>query len=278
MIERVTSGIDWISCTLGKEDYYYHQWRTNAYIALASVADEGYQLKPRRLLGYEGHSAGNCFVGENEYGSFAQFTGEKADRVFDRIYYPGAHISRLDLQVTVKRDKMDIAEGRRSYREAMRANALLPDGRRRKLWFIEGSDGGYTAYVGSASSEERARIYNKEVQSEDIEYNRCWRYEVMLRNDASTRTGRQIATNDVQRTDFIVSLVSTWLHKRGISIRGLAHSPISPIPIERTLPTDVETKLRWLKEQVAPTIRYLTELGMRELVLDTLGLSDVQET
>ncbi len=278
MIERITAGIDWISCTLGNTEYYYHEWRNNAYIALETVAQQGYVLRPRRLLGYEGHSAGNCFVGENEHGSFAQFTGEKADQVFHRIYYPTIHISRLDLQVTVKRDKMDVAEGRKSYREAMRANALLPEGRKRKLWFIEGSDGGYTAYVGSVSSESRARIYNKEVQSEDISYSRCWRYEVVLRNDLSTRTGRQIATSDITRADVVVSVVSAWLHKRGINIRGLAFTALPALPIERTLPTDVETKLRWLREQVAPTIRYLNDLGMREVCLDCLGLSDVQET
>lgn len=278
MIERITAGIDWISCTLGSDDDYYHEWRSNCYRALEAVAEDGYQLRNRRLMGFEGHSAGNCFVGENERGSFVQFTGEKADQAFHRVYYPTIHISRIDLQVTVKRDNMDIAEGRRSYREAMRANASLPEGRRRKLWFIEGSDGGYTCYVGSTSSDERARIYNKEIQSEDIDYKRCWRYEVVLRNDVSTRIGREIARYPATRADIVVSITTTWLNKRGINIRGLAHTTVPTEPIERTKPTDVEAKLRWLREQVAPTIRYLNGLGMREVVLDCLGLSDVQET
>jgi len=42
------------------------------------------------------------------------------------------------------------------------------------------------------------------------------------------------------------------------------------MPLIRTLPTDVEAKLRWLEYQVAPTVKYLCELGFRDTLLSTL--------
>jgi hypothetical protein len=278
VIEQITAGVDWISATLGKDEIDYHVWRADAHHVLGEIAKEGYVYTPRRLLGYEGHSAGNCFVGENEYGSYAQFSGDKADRAFDYLVHPKAHYSRLDLQVTIKSDVMNVTEGKRCYRAAMRANAALPIGRRRKLWIICGSDGGDTVYVGAASSEQRARIYNKEVQSEDIEYTRCWRYEVVYRNDLSTAIARNIASSNASRTDYCFQEVIAWLHKRGVSIPDVVRSDRSPQGLERTKPTDVETKLKWLREQVAPTVRYLTDNGMRDLVVEALGMSEKPDT
>lgn len=278
MIERLTAGIDWISGTLGNDEEDYHEWRRQCYTALERVVGEGYVYGPRKLLGYEGHSAGNCFVGENNTGSYAQFTGERADWAFDYIYHERAHYSRIDLQITVKRDVMSQSEGKRCYRAAERNNEGLPIGRRRKLWFISGSDGGYTFYLGSPSSEQRGRIYNKEVQSEDIDFVRCWRYEVVYRNELSTRLAATIATSDVERAKQCLSQVLTWLNQRGVSIPDVGNRHAEPLRAVRTRPTDVETKLRWLKEQVSPSVRYLLDLGMREVTLDVLGLTDALQS
>jgi len=49
---------------------------------------------------------------------------------------------------------------------------------------------------------------------------------------------------------------------------------LEPLPLVRTLPTDVETKLRWLDEQVKPTIRYLCGLGFRDTLLVKLFPSE----
>lgn len=278
MIERITAGLDWISCTLGKDEEGYQLWKGNALYALEKVCDAGYVLVPRKLLGFEGLSAGNCFVGENETNAYAQFSGEKADWAYDFLSHPNAHYSRIDAQVTVKRDVMDLKEGRRCLNAANRANADLPSGRKRNIRYMAGSDGGFTLYVGAASSTQSCRIYNKEVQSEDITYSRCWRYEVVLRNELSTQLAHTLANTTAARADFCVSFCTAWLAKRGVHIRGLEHSRGAALPIERTMPTDVERKLRWLKEQVQPSVEYLIGLGFRDAVLELLGLIVKSET
>jgi hypothetical protein len=277
-IERTTAGVDWISVTLDRNANGYQQWRGNAIYALESVAKQGYMVVPRRLLGYEGLSAGNCFVGANDWGGYAQFTGEKANYALDYLCHAQAHCSRLDVQVTAKYDELNVKEGKRCYRGAMDRNKTLPEGRRRKIWIIIGSDGGDTCYIGSPSSEQRARIYNKEVQSEDILYTRCWRYEVVFRNTLSTELLAGCPSGLAERAEWCVSVVTDWLAKRGVSVRGLVSQQRCALPIERTLPTDTETKLKWLNEQVKPTIGYLTGVGLRDAALEALGISINQET
>jgi hypothetical protein len=276
MIEEITAGIDWISISLGKSEWGYELWRGEVLYALHQVAKEGNQTEHRKMLGYEGLASGNCFVGFNETTGYAQFSGDKANYAFDYAMHPRAHVSRLDVQVTIRTDVMNVREGKRCYRAAMDSNKNLREGRKRKIWLIVGSDGGDTCYIGAASSDQRARIYNKEVQSEDISYTRCWRYEVVLRNELSTELAASVPNQDAERAQFCVSFVADWLSKRGISIPNLVSKRATALPIKRTRPTDVERKLNWLRYQVRPTIRVLRELGYFGSAKIALGL-DVEE-
>lgn len=269
-IELVTSGIDWLSCTLHKEAYGYQEWRGNALHALELVAKEGYELKRRGLLGYEGLSCGNCFVGENDHGSFAQFTGEKADWAFGYVMHPSAHFSRVDVQTSVKYREYQANIGKRAYRDSIRANEALPAGRKRKIWIIVGSDGGDTVYIGSASSDQRCRIYNKERQSDDIRYTRAWRYEVVFRNELATSFAKNLSASVISRADYCLETCVAWCTTRGVDIQAFGSGTGVVLPLQRTLPTDVERKLNWLAHQVRPTVEYLCKLGFRDTIMETL--------
>lgn len=274
MIEVITAGIDWLSLSMPNTALAYQSWRYACIRALETIALGGYKIEPRRLLGYEGHSAGNCFIGENEHGSFAQFTGEKANDVFSQVYSPNCKVSRLDVQLTAKYDEMPSGIAKEAYASAIRANEDLPTGRRRKCYIIVGSDGGDTAYIGSPSSEQRGRIYNKEIQSELVAYTRCWRYEVVFRNELSTSAAGQCPYPLVERAEWCVSVACKWFGSRGISISGIQPGLDVVLPLERTRPTDVERKLEWLKTQVAPTVRYLRSLGFGSIVDEYLSGTD----
>lgn len=273
MIEERRSGVDWISCTLGVNELDYHVWRGDATHALEVVAKEGHQVVPRRMLGFEGLSAGNCFVGQNETHTYAQFSGSYADMAFEYVMHPKVHVSRIDLQSTVKLVIMDKNIAKGAYREATLANKSLPESRRRKLWIIVGSDGGDTFYLGSASSEQRGRLYNKEVQSEDILYSRCWRYEVVFKNDLGSAIAREIPEAPDNRAAFCNAAVKAWYQRRGVLCALLGGSTDLILPIIRTKPTDIERKMHWIAKQVYPTVAYLCEQGYRDTLLVLLGLA-----
>lgn len=273
MIEVVTSGVDWVSCSLRKGAILDQEWIERALRHLDAVVEDGHKLEYRRWNGYEGVGAGGCFVGTREDGHYAQFSGSYADTAFDDLNRYDVHFSRIDLQVTCKYKIMPKRVAKEAYRDAMSENESISSSRRRKIYIIVGSDGGDTCYVGSASSDERGRIYNKEVQSEDILYNRTWRWEVVLKNDKATSLASSVPKRGTTRPEMVANYTGYWWEKRGVSVPWLLTATPVPVCPVQTLPTDIERKLNWLKHQVRPTIEYLLTVQEKEAILELLGLS-----
>jgi|SRR6267378_238670 len=274
IIEVVNAGIDWLTATLPVEASMSADWYGRGLRYLQYIQKQGYELKERSLLGYTGLSCGNCFVGARDSDYICQWTGYHADDGFDAIYRPDMHISRIDVQVTVKYAVMPLTIAREAYRDAITSNEALPNTRRRKLFIIIGSDGGDTFYLGSASSDQRGRIYNKEVQSEDVTYLRTWRYETVFRNNHATSISGHIYTHSSNKAQICADICAKWFTARGVACAWHNNDNALPIPLVRTLPTDIERKLHWLEMQVKPTIKLLCELGFRDILLASLGLSE----
>lgn len=273
MIEQTTAGLDWITLTLGTGALLDQEFLEKGLRCLDEVVKEGYLLEYRRLLGYEGVGAGGCFIGSREDGHIIQFSGRFADMFFWRVYRYDCHISRIDIQVTCKFHTMPKRVAKEAYRDAITENASLSVGRRRKIWIVVGSDGGDTCYVGSASSDARARIYNKEVQSEDILYSKCWRYEVVLKNEQAQHFASYLTKRRDTATQYCSDWVAVWFEKRGVQAPWVHDAANVAIPPLKTLPTDIERKLNWLKHQVRPTVEYLLTVQDKETILQLLGLS-----
>lgn len=268
-VEAITSGIDWLSMTLTEDKSNYAQWRQDAHLALYRIAQEGYEIKQRALLGYVGVSVGNCFVGHKEGETLAQFTGHHADVVYDELMHPDAHYSRIDLQITVKYEEMPTMLGRKEYKRAKRYNDSLPKHKRRRIDFFIGGNGGDTCYIGAPSSDQRGRIYNKEIQSEDVEFVRTWRYEAMLRNDICATWLNASYPSDMPKEYRVLAFVTRWFSERGVDISSLSDHTVDFGAIRKTQPSDAERKLLWLAIQVVPTVNWLADMGyeydLREL-------------
>jgi DNA relaxase NicK len=277
-IERVMAGIDWISATLPIEAEGYQEWVGRAYGCLEVLRKEGNIFETRKMQGYEGHSVGNCFVGQREDGAFCQITGERADTFYKELIHPKVRIPRLDVQITVQTTELDETIGEEAFNAATSHDSQLPLFKRRNIDRWTSKNGGYTLYVGSASADKRLRLYNKSAQSEDVRYTRCWRYEVVLRNNHSDEMFRSIVSKASEATNFIVSYVSYFCRERGITIRNLEY--VTPVGLVRVveIPTDVERKLKWLAKQVKPTLRKLSELGYGDEAAEAMGLWIPKET
>lgn len=271
-VEAVTAGVDWLTATLPTTAKHWAVWLNDNLHMLDTIAAQGYELYTRDMQGYSGVSAGNCFVGSRDDTHIVQLSGHHSDEHFDTVYRSDAHVSRIDIQVTVKFDDMpsDIAKG--AYNGAMSANLLLPAGRRRKIYIIQGSDGGDTCYIGAPSSDQRGRIYNKAVQSEDISYERTWRYEVTFRNEIATTIAAHISRSGERRREVCRNICCEWFQGRGAQIAGVIPSDARILSPIRSLPTDVERKLGWLRNQVSPTVRYLVELGFADVVREIFDM------
>lgn len=275
-VEEVRAGIDWLSCSLDIEARDREVWLHECYNCLAELADEGHQVQNFGLMGYRGLKVGGSFVGRRDDSVYCQMAGAAAGRFFERIARPDLHISRLDLAVTVRFVTMPSHLGAASFEAATEADRRrIGTYRRRKIWYMSGNDGGYTLYIGSPTSDERARLYNKEVQNETAEYARCWRYETVYRNDRAMAVYESLlATKELFRPTLCSSVVGTWYQTRGVLCPWVS-TPYQHIrPIQKALPTDAEKKIKWLQTQVKPSILWLLEHNYRAEMLSALGLSE----
>ena len=137
---------------------------------------------------------------------------------------------------------------------------------------MEGDDGGYTLYIGSPSSDQRCRIYNKAIQSEDLAYVRCWRYEVIFRNEYATAITEGLLLAGEERARHCGHIVAEWLLLRGIAPpwNPLLHG--HPLPLFNEVPSTAEKKLTWLRDQVRPALRWLIQNGFTDEAAGALGL------
>jgi len=273
-VVEVRAGLDYLTATLPSTAPTGSLWVFRCLAVLDTLEEMGYQVQPRTMMGYYGASAGNCFVGERDDGYLLQLTGFHANNHFRDVYRSDMHVSRLDVQMSVKYDVMPHYILMEAYNGATDSNSRLSPARRRKLVRITGSDGGGTLYIGAPSSDQRGRLYNKEIQSQNPDYERTWRYEVVYRNQVATELARYVPAELDARSLWSQSCVATWYSNRGVAIDGIGADKSFVMPLIKTLPSDVEKKLLWLERQVAPTVRYLRELGFGDTLPGILGLSD----
>lgn len=270
-VDTVYCGVDWISATLGRDEIDNQTWLYDAIHALELVQAAGNTYKRRSLLGFDGWESGGCFVGSSDKLHYAQFAGKYANDAYPFLEHPKVHISRIDLQVTVQYSEELIKEGRYQYARAIHHNKALPKHRQRKIHLFAGSDGGDTVYVGSPSSDTRGRIYNKDKQSGEAAYVNSWRYEVVYRNQyADAMFRRTIAEDDAPNTVIVPSVVE-YFSTRGVEILNLGDRRGYTVEVIKTPPSDVERKLRWIRNQVVPTIRKLAELGYAEELMEAIA-------
>jgi len=270
----VSSGIDYISATMPHTNSNAVKWYNLCVKYVETIARTGLEAEYGKRQGYEGFYVGGSFVGVRNDGYFCTVSGERAQAGFDAVYSYNPHVSRLDVQTTIK---LPAGNGNtaQSARDAVaRANEKLGGARQRNATLIEDLRGGATCYVGSKNSLQFARIYNKETESNEEKYKDCWRYEVQLKNALATKTAEQFRKSIYTQPQHAAMFVRQWIRKRGVYAPWKAEAELEALPSVDKHSSDVETRLLWLKEQVRPAIRRLLKLGLRDSILLALGLSE----
>jgi len=270
----VSSGIDYISATMPQDRPNAHAWYYKCIQFMEAMASDGNELYQARRLGYEGVVCGGSFAGVRDDGYFCAISGERAQGGFDAVYNGLPHVSRLDVQTTVRLPARNPNIATDARDAVDRANKWLSSARRRNATIIEDLRGGATCYIGSIKGRQYARIYNKETESKEAQYERCWRYEVVLRNDMAGQAAEMCKMSEYAQPVWSSMFVRQWLRKRKVSIPFDAAAELQALPSPKTHASDIETRLVWLREQVRPAIRRLLKLGLRDTILECLGLSD----
>jgi len=272
-IEAIYAGVDWLSCSLPAGSAGEGGWQMAAVHTVSEIAREGYELEAYSRNGYDGFGAGGSFFGTRNDGSYLQLSGYRAGEFLDSVSRDDLHVSRIDIQATVKYRVYAPGVGKEAYNTSVDANGALNKSRQRKIWYLSGNDGGWTTYIGSPTSEQRAKVYNKAVQSADPIYDRCWRWEITGKNEYATSWHRQVSAEAAKRPQLCARMVASWFSLRGAAPEWSAYIPLIAMPLIKEVPTDAEKRLTWLETQVAPALRWLEEHGYASEALGRLGLT-----
>lgn len=236
---------------------------------LLAENDRGNMSRDWTWRAYSGIHAGGVTWGVGQQGALLQVSGARAGDSFSEAYEVSPQVTRLDLQVTVRLPQYSATLAATYYGHLQSAM----QGRRMPTTFtlLQGSDGGGTIYVGSPRSEQRARIYNKSVQSGSDAYRNCWRFEVQLRGDSARATAHDLPALPA-RSQYIADVVAGWCSQRGIRVPWVGSPRNLPI-VHRGEQNDIDKKLAWLATQVRPAVEWLSLHGAGDRALAVLGLA-----
>lgn len=270
----VSAGIDYITATMPHTHPNAVQWYGSCVKYIETIASDGNEITSTRRQGYEGVSIGGSFAGIREDGYMVNISGERAQEGFPIVYSYNPHVSRIDVQCTFRYAERNQHTGSNAQHAVALANARLSKAAQREATLIQSLSGGETCYVCSKKSEQFARIYNKEAESGEERYKQAWRFEVQLKNLLATKTAEMFKLSEYAQPAQAAVFVRQWLRKRGVSTPWNADAELYALPSEKQGPSDVEARLRWLREQVRPSLRRLLKLGLRDSILEALGLTE----
>jgi hypothetical protein len=259
---RYVAGVDYIRVTYSGGNlpstvlgYYQH----TAWVAGTNGGADTAKTEPWAWQGYTGAKAGAAAWGVREDGIILQVSGAAAARV-SLHELPHTGVPRLDIQLTLwgapspSSIPRAIAERSAAAREGA-------NGRPWKVRLVDGYGAGDTAYLGSRESLWFVRVYDKERESGQKQYEGAVRYEVEMHDEHAEACLQSLAqAEDVQEA--AARFVVWHLDKRGASLPSgvsLEGIPVGRVPRE---PTPTERTLQWLSEGVQPSLRRLEATGI----------------
>lgn len=273
--EIIESQVDWLTASAhGRE--LSARLRDLAIHLQREEAAKGNRPKSWRLMGYEGTHVGAVEWGRrDEHSAIIRLIGQRAEVSLTDVLSVADQVTRLDLAVTFQHDPPDPLHGRNQYTLAELWRAKHPTGAMPML-ISEPTHGG-NFYLGHRTSENYLRVYNKQAEcmalgdDEGAErYRACWRWELETKASIAASLSR-LVDDSADRPAYIRDYLASYADQHGLAAPFTAGQPCSLVPGFRRR-ADADTKLRHLRKNVLPTVRWLREAGYSAQVREALEL------
>lgn len=269
---EVEARVDWLTCT-SREDHLGHKWY-EFFLEVISTNSLS-QLNNRkdwRALGYNGERSVDDGLSirwgySEQNGYILIMSGPTAHYFWRKIIKPPLpRVTRIDLAVTITTEEPRYNLAQQGY-YSVRNGSLLSQ-------YHTTNQGGETLYLGSRSSQQVGRLYDKGAEKK-AEPGHIWRYEVEYKKPKSGEFVSQVYESwaDDERYWFeIYGLVWEWFSSRGI-VPIFDARPDHAITTRPELIISTPTRrLAWLRDQVRPTVQELIAQGLKGQALNALGL------
>jgi hypothetical protein len=271
MVKLLEAGVDWLRVTSDSSRVQSALARIWSGICTEQESDGGI-LVEAGVLGYTGAKINGQFYGSRSDGTMLNLSGTVAARWYRQVLATGCRVTRLDLQCTVVTDEYDGDFGERQVAAAFKRREAEQNRNWAKIRLLKGYGEGDTVKVGSRTSGKYGRLYDKQKESNDDRYERCWRYEVEYKDEIAPAVAADLLRAD-DDTRHIIGVVRGQYDNWGFAPvipGGLTVMPPRPGP--RT--SDTQKTLDWLCIQVRPSIGRLLDAGIeRATIIEVLGLS-----
>lgn len=234
----------------------------------------GDNRKKMGFQGFQGWKIGPWFYGRREDLWLLRVMGAPAHDCFHDLPWPGLNCSRVDVQITLQLPAYDSTVARQ-VGDLRKAAATEAKGKPRPAQDLHGLySEGQTLDIGSRESPRFGRVYNKQEESGEEVYERSWRFEVEYKKVCAPLVAAWLRQEPDLRIAAIQSCVGQF-EEWGVPLAvGVAGKLIAGSIGRRDF--DSERSMKWLREQVAPTIEKLRKTVDQESIEEALGLRVVE--
>lgn len=261
------SQVDWITATARTGHGGTELLDLGATI-LTEERSKGNYGRPTTFEGYHGTVSQHCFVGYRLDGACIRLGGSLARDRWSQVAHIATNVSRLDVAVTAASqpgtDHLAIDYWRGT------AGLARREGRPLEYTLIQTRGAGDTLYCGRRSSERFGRIYDKHQESKGLYPRGAWRFELEYKGGpAKEVASRLAAAADVPRA--ILGIIENRYQEWGVITPWDTVTATFSDRAPRT-PTDNESRMKWLTEQVSGTVERLSASYTGEQLRKALGL------
>lgn len=263
---QAVASCDWLTRTFS--DNKIREFVEDDFITSAAVLKaEGHESAAWSWMGYEGYSVGGLSWGRRDDGDILRISGGTAERLFDKYAHYQGNCSRLDVALTLRWPTPEYHVASQAYSRLVGQS----DATKRRLYsLITNSRGGETLYVGSRASDQFGRLYDKDAEQGLQRISCRWRYEVEFKSDRAAKV-LELLQPSRERGKMYLGIVRGFFEPRGVKLPPLADEQEIRVEVLAP-PRQVDTQLKWLREQVSPVVGRLRRLGMEASVIEALRL------
>lgn len=263
---QAVASCDWLTRTFS--DNKIREFVEDDFINSAAVLKaEGHESAAWSWMGYEGYSIGGLSWGRRDDGDILRISGGTAERLFDKYAHYQGNCSRLDVALTLRWPTPERHVASQAYSRLVGQS----DATKRRLYsLITNSRGGETLYVGSRASDQFGRLYDKDAEQGLQRISCRWRYEVEFKSDRAAKV-LELLQPSRERGTMYLGIVRGFFEPRGVKLPPLADEQEIRVEVLAP-PRQVDTQLKWLREQVSPVVGRLRRLGMEASVIEALRL------
>lgn len=264
----VEARVDWITCTAKRGQ------RANDIVDIAErelLSQENYgdRFDEWHFQGYRGFQCGDARWGWGKHGAIVVMSKQSAHNNAPDLARRADHWSRIDYCVTAF-DVSQTINPPEDWWEAYsrRYHHTDPPVRLQRLQEFHR---GATVTLGARTSATYLRCYDKHFESRGDYAKGCWRWEIELkREQAEAQQKRWLET--VVFPSYISGLVKGWPETHHCLCPFEATGVLEPCHQLRHS-RDADRTLRWLSEQVQPSVEWVAQARGEAAVKEVLRLS-----